>query len=1089
MYLIILLIAFTPLTERTVLVEGRPRHLLQGVGDNSGPDESSGLAIPPATISPPLPPAGCVRDCDDLIYANSLADLVVALSDAANNLGPTEIYLTQSLQLDGRPLQVDCQKDSKVALRGDCEGLCVVDGMGATRILELTLGSNARFTATQLKLVNGLIADGSGGGALYLRSEHTTAQATFYQCTFEGNEARDLLAGQWVRLSDQWIWVEVGSGGGAVFLGGGNSIFQESIFRDNSCYAAPGADVYGGAVAITGELTQVAFQGCSFTGNLVDGSGGVLGIGHSKVAVDFCTFQGNRATMVNATNGPQGGVVMSRGELLMSNSLLQNNVVERSGPMESCHSALDLCTSGGGAIALTSDYYSRTVVIRCTMTSNVAEGGGGGAIFVNRPRILRSDDNTTEETFLPPRGDSGVHNLSSCIFFFNRATLDDGGTDVDGSAGRDSDQAGSGGAVLLEPGSISTFESCVFMQCEAAQHGGAIAVENGVGTELVMSRLEGNVAAGYGGAVWFAAHVRSAGVEATNASFISTSFTDNTGLGGSAEGVGGVLVLISPTSSFRQEQGSYTLTLPSSPASITNYFVTSDAEESAASYWFGSHLTAHGCEVHAGGTSGYSYAEQEMQGVLEVTAMAALSSLNATGPVPYQNDSVGSMRVPAAPVRRQADEAVEGSGYGGVAYLTGGWSSNSSLEGVVYAGDADGGTLYQCASFTLMPTTDTEGNPLNDVYIASDIDISNVTLEAFDLVVGTQASEDLLRADDWFEDTALSTATHSYWTLGRTLQASNSDSWVQVPARPGSSACLEGRPGLSAAQGGRWDWPQGVLTTPMLQSTEVLVTASAIASFEGSGASPPLPALNRATHEVSGAQPGGDAGEDDAGEDDAPSKASRRRQLLWQNRSPVYLQVGVNYIEVLVLAWDGVTKVTYSMEINRLGTVQDSYLESLALLAYDTQGVQVSPPPSFEPDFRSDTFNYRVQVPELASTVSVSPVAVNHHPDVVMTVDSQVVTGTSMPVTVPDAGTQSPPGEGIEIVVTAQDGQTASTYTLVISDVRLPPSPEPPQPPLLHRILPAPISGPPPPRVIRRHPPPRPPSPPPRHRHRHRPPH
>ena len=134
-----------------------------------------------------------------------------------------------------------------------------------------------------------------------------------------------------------------------------------------------------------------------------------------------------------------------------------------------------------------------------------------------------------------------------------------------------------------------------------------------------------------------------------------------------------------------------------------------------------------------------------------------------------------------------------------------------------------------------------------------------------------------------------------------------------------------------------------------------------------------------------------------------------------QQSDPINLLVGNNTINVLVTAQDGVTTKTYTIIVARAASA-NANLSNLEV----SEGFLN---PSFDPDSESYTDN----VPNSITAISVTPTVEDSNSTV-------TVNGTSVP-----SGVESSPislnvfNNTITVIVTAQDGVTTRTYTIIVN--------------------------------------------------------
>ncbi|WP_411345859.1 cadherin-like beta sandwich domain-containing protein [Paenibacillus sp. WLX1005] len=129
----------------------------------------------------------------------------------------------------------------------------------------------------------------------------------------------------------------------------------------------------------------------------------------------------------------------------------------------------------------------------------------------------------------------------------------------------------------------------------------------------------------------------------------------------------------------------------------------------------------------------------------------------------------------------------------------------------------------------------------------------------------------------------------------------------------------------------------------------------------------------------------------------------------------VNISVGSNSIPVVVTAQDGSTTKTYTITVTRAAASTDATLSGLAV----NQG-------TLAPTFASNTVNYSVNVVNSVSSINITP-TVNQANATVTVNGSSTTSGSaqSVPLAV---GSNSVP-----IIVTAQDGSTTKTYTIIVT--------------------------------------------------------
>jgi len=136
--------------------------------------------------------------------------------------------------------------------------------------------------------------------------------------------------------------------------------------------------------------------------------------------------------------------------------------------------------------------------------------------------------------------------------------------------------------------------------------------------------------------------------------------------------------------------------------------------------------------------------------------------------------------------------------------------------------------------------------------------------------------------------------------------------------------------------------------------------------------------------------------------------------------SAISLAVGSNTITTVVTAEDGTIQKTYTIVVTRLSSpAEPSHDANLASLTI-SQG-------SLTPGFQPNTVAYTAQVPYIITTLTVTPTAAGA--DSTIRINGGIVLSGSPANAVPlSVGSNT-----ITTVVTAQDGTTTKTYTLVVT--------------------------------------------------------
>jgi len=314
----------------------------------------------------------------------------------------------------------------------------IIDGNGATRCVEL---DHPDAVLEALTLTHGWASDGAGvycwagtirdclltdnhtiptfgddlGGGLYCVS------GTVAGCTFVSNSTPDRGGGAYMEnhavVTNCTFNLNVAGYGGGLYTKSTSAIFF-SDFIDNRTTWRDGGGLYCEGVA---ELNRVTFSGntaerngggasftsnavlaaCAFTANIAtNGSGGGLQCGTpATLSVYGCAFNGNRAKsgggiyaqhisvddcQISQNQASSGGGGLSALNGIITDSTFNNNSASSgAGVQLQSGSVFDsdiigntaagsINSSGGGC-----DVFN-TLIVRCTISNNSAEGSGGG---------------------------------------------------------------------------------------------------------------------------------------------------------------------------------------------------------------------------------------------------------------------------------------------------------------------------------------------------------------------------------------------------------------------------------------------------------------------------------------------------------------------------------------------------------------------------------------------------------------------------------------------------------------------------------------------------------------------------------------
>lgn len=135
---------------------------------------------------------------------------------------------------------------------------------------------------------------------------------------------------------------------------------------------------------------------------------------------------------------------------------------------------------------------------------------------------------------------------------------------------------------------------------------------------------------------------------------------------------------------------------------------------------------------------------------------------------------------------------------------------------------------------------------------------------------------------------------------------------------------------------------------------------------------------------------------------------------------PISIAVGANILEIKVIAADGVTNQTYTVMVTRL----PSSISDLASLSFSGGAIT--------PSFSSATYFYSASVPHSETSVTLQAGVLEPSATLEMGLQGGTMTtvgsGATSPAMALTVGTNA-----IDVRVTAEDGVTVSTYTLVVT--------------------------------------------------------
>lgn len=255
----------------------------------------------------------------------------------------------------------------------------------------------------------------SGGGALYLSDTGAACimknHAAIRNCEADGGGGGIFISnGCSLTATNASITGNVGVGGGGIYAVGTVSIDQ-SLVSGNSAGRQPGGGIYA-----AGSYCTVRLEASTIGENMSsDSGGGIYGYNGADIAIDSCTFFGNKG----GNNGGGIGIASSNGatKLIASHCKMENNQAVSGGGvygigtltelfLEACTFHANSATLGGG-IALNLGAEA-TVSDRTRIEGNTASNFGGG-IYIDDASAAHVMNSTLSEN-VASRGGSGIYN-------------------------------------------------------------------------------------------------------------------------------------------------------------------------------------------------------------------------------------------------------------------------------------------------------------------------------------------------------------------------------------------------------------------------------------------------------------------------------------------------------------------------------------------------------------------------------------------------------------------------------------------------------------------------------------------------------
>jgi hypothetical protein len=374
----------------------------------------------------------------------------------------------------------------------------VVSG-GNTNSLFIVQG--ASLTLSNFTLINGRATN---GGAISVAAD---GSLTVTSCTFSNNIAQGadgLSSGTNSAVGGGQVTAGEAAFGGAIFNLGAASIFN-CQFLTNRAVGGNGGD------SGTGRNEGAGGNGGSATG------GGIYNLG--MLLLVNSSFAGNLAAGGNGGAGNPSGTIGSGG----------------------------IAGSGAGAGLFSADPNEPAVILNCTFSDNIAQGGVSGDGGVSSAGMGRAG-RTGSGAFGGGVDNAGLMAATNCTFFKNIASGGSGGNGGNGGgrggAGGNGGRATGGG--LYNAGSVSVV-NCTFAQ------GAAIGGTNGTGGSGIVSGSDGRRGGRYGGNIANVAKKRKGSLFLMN-SIVAASLAGGGGYGRVADG--GFNISADKSIAFKRGSGS-----------------------------------------------------------------------------------------------------------------------------------------------------------------------------------------------------------------------------------------------------------------------------------------------------------------------------------------------------------------------------------------------------------------------------------------------------------------------------------------------------------------------------------------------------
>ena len=370
----------------------------------------------------------------DTTVSDGSADTFSMAVDDAVAAGGGTILVTTPIMINGGAAESFDGVSNIVVSGGNTNSIFIVQG--------------ASLTLANFTLENGLATN---GGAIYVAVD---GSLTVTNCTFSNNVAHG---------ADGLSTATTNSSGGAGNVTAGESAFGGAIFN----------------------LGAASVLNCQFlTNSVVGGDGGDSGSGRNEGA------GGNGG-------GAIGGGIYSAGRLVLVNSGFSGNSATGgnggAGNTSGTVGSGGIAGSAAGAGLYSADSNETAVILNCTFSDNIAQGGASGDGGVSSAGIGRAG-RTGSGAVGGGVDNAGLMAVTNCTFFENSASGGTGGTGGNGGgrggAGGNGGRAIGGG--LYNAGSVSVV-NCTFSL------GGAIGGTNGVGGSGIVSGKNGTRGSQSGG--------------------------------------------------------------------------------------------------------------------------------------------------------------------------------------------------------------------------------------------------------------------------------------------------------------------------------------------------------------------------------------------------------------------------------------------------------------------------------------------------------------------------------------------------------------------------------------------------------------